>query len=243
MELNYLTSEKFQQFIFVDDNFMLNQKRVIELCKSMRKEKLDVEWFCEGRVDNCSYEMMKELSKAGCKVVFLGIESANQRVLDYYGKRITPKQSEDAVKAARRAGVDVIIGSFILGAPGETREEIQNTLEFSKKLPIDYPRFNILEADPGTDIWDELRMSGVLNEEDYWETGVAVSKICPSAVPFQDIRKMVQDTFDNFIHSPRFILGQVERLLRSRYRMGLLLNNLNRIGDIREEFEVLRRLD
>jgi len=242
-ELQYLKSDGFDQFIFVDDSFTLNQKRVIELCKSIRKEKLDIEWICEGRVDNCSYDMMKELSEAGCKVIFLGIESANQRVLDYYNKNITPQQSEEAVKTTRRAGIDVIIGSFILGAPDETKEEIQNTLNFAEKLPIDYPRFNILEVDPGTDIWNELKVSGLLNEEDYWETGVAVSKICPSAVPFEDISHMIRDSFDRFIRRPSFVLSQVGRLLRSRYRIGILFNNLNRISNIREEFEVLRRLD
>lgn len=242
-ELLYLSSEGFKQFIFVDDCLTLNKKRLIELCKSMRKEKLHMEWFCEARVDNCSYEMMKELSKAGCKAIFIGIESANQRILDYYNKKITPQQSKKAVEIARKAGIDLIIGSFILGAPDETREEIQNTLEFAKQLPIDYPRFNILGIDPGMDIWDELKMKGLLNEELYWETGISVSKFCPNSVPFKEIELMINDAFNGFLRRRGHILRQVARLLKSRYRMNILINNFNRISDIREEFEVLKRLD
>ena len=233
-ELRYLIGEGFKQLIFIDDSFTLNQKRVIKLCKNIRKEKLDIEWFCEGRVDNCSYEMLKELSKAGCKVIYFGIESANQRILDYYNKKITPQQSKNAVENARKAGIDTIVGSFIVGAPDETREEIRNTLEFAKQLPIDIPQFNILGVHPGMDIWNELKMKGLVNEEEHWETGVKVAEICPSAVPLQEIRKMIRNAVNDFIGRPSFILRQVARTLKSPYRMGIIMNNLGRIGNIKE---------
>jgi len=242
-ELLYLTSQGYEQFIFVDDSFTLNQKRVIQLCKTMRKEKLDVEWFCEGRVDSCSYEMFKQLSKAGCKVIYFGVESANQRILDYYNKKITPQQSINAIKIARKAGIDIIVSSFILGAPDETREEILNTLNFAKKLQIDFPRFNILGADPGTDIWNELKMKGMLNVDKYWETGISVPKICPTAVPFQEIEQMVRLSLMDFLKRSSFILTQIGRLLKSPYRMNILKNNLNRIGEIKEKIDVIRKLD
>jgi radical SAM superfamily enzyme YgiQ (UPF0313 family) len=209
----------------------------------MRREKLDVEWFCEGRVDSCSYEMFKETSKAGCKVIYFGVESANQRILDYYNKKITPQQSINAVKTARNAGIDIIVGSFILGAPDETREEILNTLNFAKKLQIDFPRFNILGADPGTDIWNELKMKGILNDDEYWETGISVPKICPTSVSFQEIEQMVRQALRDYLKRSSFILTQVGRLLKSPYRMRILKNNLNRIGEIKEEFDVIKKLD
>jgi len=233
-ELHYLSSEGYKQFIFIDDSFTLNQKRVIKLCKSIREEKLDLEWMCEGRVDNCSYEMLREMTKAGCKIIFFGIESANQRILDYYHKKITPQRSTKAVKTARKAGIDVIHGSFIVGAPDETREEIRNTLEFAKQIPIDIPQFNTLGVHPGTDIWNELKQKGVLNEGEHWETGVKVAEICPSAVPLQELMKMIRDAVNDFIGRPSFILRQVARTLKSPYRMGIIMNNLGRIGDIKE---------
>jgi len=161
---------------------------MIKLCKSIRKEKLDIEWSCEGRVDHSSYEMMKEMPLAGCNAIYLGIESANQRILDYYNKRITPQQSVTAVNNTRKAGIDMIIGSVIVGALDETREEILNTFEFLKKLSIDFPKFNILVAHPGMEIWNELIMQGHLNEEDHWETGVLVSKLSASTIPYPKLR-------------------------------------------------------
>jgi len=233
-ELHFLASEGYRQFIFVDDSFTLNKKRVIKLCRSMRKEKIGMEWICEGRVDNCSYEMLREIAKAGCKVLYFGIESANQRILNYYNKQTTPKQSENAVRTARKAGIDVIVGSFIVGAPDETKEEIRNTIEFAKKIPIDFPQFNVLGVYPGTDIWNEFKMKKLLNTEEHWETGITVSEICPTAVPLNEIKEMIHQAFYEFVRRPSFILKQLARTLKSAYRTQLLTNNLTRVGEIRE---------
>ena len=231
-ELHYIYSKGYKQFIFVDDCFTLNRNRAIEICRMMRKEDLDFEWICEGRVDNSSYEINEELAKAGCKILYLGIESATQRILDYYDKRITPKQSVEAVNNGRKAGIDIIMGTFILGAPDETRKEIQNTLDFAKKLDIDIPQFNVLGAFPGQDIWDELVAKGIVDIETHWETGVGVSKICSTAVPFLEIVEMIKDAVKEFILRPRFIMRQIGRTLTSSYRKNVLKHNIGNIGEI-----------
>jgi radical SAM superfamily enzyme YgiQ (UPF0313 family) len=236
-ELHFLASEGYEQFIFVDDSFTLNQKRVIKLCRAMRKEKINMDWICEGRVDNCSYEMLREIAKAGCKILYFGIESANQRILNYYNKQTTPQQSKAAVRTARKAGIDVVVGSFIVGAPDETREEIQNTIDFAKQMPIDFPQFNILGVYPGTDIWNEFEAKGLLGGGEYWETGIAVSEICPTAVPPNEIRQMIHDAFYHFVRRPSFILEQMVRTLRSSYRIKISINNLSRINDIRKNIQ------
>lgn len=236
-ELHLLASEGYEQLIFVDDCFTLNQKRVINLCRRIRKEKIQFEWTCEGRVDSCSSELFRELAKAGCKLIYFGIESANQRILNYYEKKTTPYQSRKAVEKARKAGIDVIIGSFILGAPDETREEIQNTIKFAEQIAIDFPQFNILGVYPGTEIWNEMQKRGLLDSEDYWETGAAVSQICPGAVPYHEIEQTVHDAFYHFIRRPKFLIKQMTRMMKSPYRMNIVVNNLNRIGDIRENIQ------
>jgi radical SAM superfamily enzyme YgiQ (UPF0313 family) len=233
-ELCFLASEGYKQFIFVDDNFTGNPKNVLKLCRAIRREKLDMEWICEGRVDNGSYEMFWELVKAGCKVLYFGIESANQRILNYYNKRITPEQSRAAVKTARRAGVDVIVGSFVVGAPNETREEIQNTIRFANTIPIDIPQFNILGVYPGTDIWDECESKGLLKSGEYWEKGIAVSEICPTAVPYNVIRWMIHDGFYRFARRPSFVSEEMARIIKSRYRVRTVISNLTRAGSVLE---------
>jgi len=238
-ELRLLVSEGYRQFLFVDDNFALNQKRVVKLCREIRREKMDIEWICDSRVDHCSYDMLRETVKAGCIMVYFGIESANQWVLNYYNKQATPEQAEAAVKNARKARVDVVVGSFIVGAPNETKQEIQNTLKFAQRLDLDVPQFNILGAFPGTDLWDELTMKGVINADQHWETGLCVSEVSPDTVPYEEIQQMIHDYFYDFLLRPSYIAAQVMRTLKSRYRINVIINNLNRRGDIAESLRQL----
>lgn len=233
-EIQLLVSKGYEQIYFVDDNFMINKKRVMEICQQIRKEKMDIDFICLGRVDNCSYEMLRELVNAGCRIIHFGLESANQRILDYYNKQITPRQSKQAVKTAKRAGVDVVIGSLIVGSPDETRQEIYNTLKFTHQLDLDIPEINLLSAFPGTDIWDELRLKGLLDEGQFWETGVSVSEISPDAVPPEEIKRMIHESLRHFFLRPRFWLTETLQTLKSSYRLNLAINNLNRIHTIVE---------
>ncbi len=227
-ELHLLSSQGYRQFLFVDDNFTLNPKRVIKICQRLRKEKVDIEFFAEGRVDNCPQNMLEEMVRANCKMMYFGIENASQKVLDYYDKRTTPQQALDAVKKARRVGMDVIVTSFILGAPHETREDIQNTLKFAQKLQVDIPQFNILATFPGTDIWEELKMQGLLDEEKHWETGVLVPEVSPDAVSCEEIEKMIHEGYQNFFIRPDYVVKELVRIGTSSYRFNVLLNNLKR---------------
>jgi anaerobic magnesium-protoporphyrin IX monomethyl ester cyclase len=234
-EMQFLASEGYKQLILVDDAFTMNPKRVIEICRGIRKERLDLEWICEGRVDICSYDMMHEMVRAGCRVLYLGIENANQRILDYYNKSITPRQSETAVRSAKKAGVDVVAGSFIIGAPDETREEMWQTVKFAQRVPLDIPQFNILGAHPGNDIWNEFVAMGFLDPEKWWEKGVAVCDVYPYAkVSRNEIMQIMHDAFFQHVYRARYLLKQAASTLRSLYRINVFMSNLNRIGEIRE---------
>lgn len=224
-ELKQLKSEGFKQLIFVDDNFTFNPARVIKLCKGIRKERIHMDWIAEGRVDVVSSEMFSEMVAAGLRVLYFGIENANQRMLDYYNKRITPEQAEKAVKTARKAGVDVIVGSFVIGARNETREEIQKTIDFAKRIPLDIPQFNILIANPGNDIWKEYTEQGLLNEESFWETGVNIPALGQGQLSLTELQQMLSKAFSQHFLRPRFLLKQGLRTIRSRYRMNVILNN------------------
>ncbi len=233
-ELNFLRSEDYEQFLFVDDNFTLNPKRVVKLCRKIREEKMDFEWWCDSRVDNCTYDMLREMAKAGCKLLYFGVESANQRILDYYKKGITPEQSRSVVRKARKAGADVIVGSFIVGAPDETIGEIKNTLKFAHELDIDVPQLNVLGAFPGTAIWNELVAKGYVDEDQQWENGVYVSEVSSHAVPLQTIRSLIYEYFRAFYLRPETLFKEILRTFKSSFRMSAFFSNLTRVNQIIE---------
>ncbi|UCH32690.1 MAG: radical SAM protein [Candidatus Bathyarchaeota archaeon] len=237
-ELEFLHSEGYREFLFVDDNFTLNPRRITKLCRKLRKKKLKVEWFCDSRVDNCGFNTFREMVKAGCRTLYFGIESANQRILNYYKKNISPAQSKTAVRNARKAGVDIIVGSFIVGAPDETREEIKKTLEFAQKIDIDVPSFNILGAPVGSPLWNELVAKGFIDEDKHWEEGAYVPRVVPTAVQFEEISEMIFNYFKSFYFNPRKLCSEIVRMFTSSFRLGLLMANA---AQLRQTLENVKR--
>jgi anaerobic magnesium-protoporphyrin IX monomethyl ester cyclase len=225
-ELEYLTSEGYEQFLFADDNFTLDAKRVSKLCRRIKKEGMDIEWFCDSRVDQVNYDVFREMVNAGCRCLFFGIESGTQRILDYYKKGITPEQSERAVQKARKAGIDIIVGSFIVGAPDETPREILNTLQFANKLDIDVPDVNILGTHVGTDIWSELVAKNLLNEDEQWEDEICIPRDVPTSVPYKEVRALIFEYFRAFYLNPKQLLTELLRTSRSSFRIGAVLQNI-----------------
>jgi radical SAM superfamily enzyme YgiQ (UPF0313 family) len=236
-ELKMLQNEGYEEILLVDDNFTLNRKRARKLCREIRKERLSLRWFCDSRVDHCDYDTFRDMVRAGCNGVYFGIESANQRILDYYNKGITPQQAVDAVRKARKAGVSIIVGSFIVGAPDENRSEVENTLNFAQKLDIDVPSFSILGAIPGTQVWNDLSTKGLINEDECWETGVFVPNVSPNTVPFEEIRSTIYDHFREFYLRPKFLLKEIFRTLKSSYRVAVVFANVPRVKIIASEVE------
>ncbi len=218
-EILHLDSEGYKFLNFVDDNFTVSKKRVIRICQLMRKHKVDISWICEGRVNQLSDEMLREMQRANCRIICYGVESANQRILDYYKKGITPAQSKFAVKKARKAKIPFIMGSFVVGAPGETLTEIFNTLKFAQKLDIDFPIYNLLGTMPGTDIWDELVKKNILDEEKYWEEGVHISDIDPNGVSTEKISNLILEMLKQFFMNPIYMLKTSYRTFSSFYRL------------------------
>lgn len=225
-ELEYLQSEGYEQFLFADDNFTLDAKRVSKLCRSIRKAGMDIEWFCDSRVDHVSYDMFRDMVKAGCRCLFFGIESGNQRILDFYRKGITPEQSEKAVFKARKAGVDIIVGSFIVGAPDETQREIVDTLRFANRLDIDIPDVNILGAHTGTDIWNDLVAKGFLKENEQWEDEICIPRDVPTPVPYEEVKSLIYEYFRAFYLNPKQLFTEILRTSKSSFRIAAALNNM-----------------
>lgn len=187
---------------------------------------MDIEWFADSRVDHVSYNLFREMVNAGCRCLFFGVESANQRILDYYQKGITREQSENAVRKARKAGIDIIVGSFIVGAPDETRQEIINTLQFANKLDIDVPDVNILGAHVGTDIWSDLVAKGLLNEEIQWEDEICIPRDVPTPVSYGEVRSLIFEYFRSFYLNPKQLLTELLRTSKSSFRLAAVVQNL-----------------
>ncbi|MBC8473241.1 MAG: cobalamin B12-binding domain-containing protein [Candidatus Omnitrophica bacterium] len=136
----------------VDDLFTVSQERVEEFCSQLISRKLKVAWSCMGRVDCMTPEILKIMKKSGCWQIAYGIESGNQRVLDLIKKNITLEMAERAIRWTKEAKIRAS-GLFMIGLPADTKETMQETLEFAKKLPVDRLSFCITQPFPGSELY------------------------------------------------------------------------------------------
>ncbi len=228
-ELELLASQGYDHFLFADDSFTVNSRRAIKLARIMRHRKLELDWMIEGRVDSASQEMITEIVRAGCRFLFFGMESANQRILKLYNKLTTPAMNKQAAFNARASGMDVIVGSFILGAPGETLREMHRTIEFAKQCDITFAQFNILGLSPGAPLWDEAIAKGYMRPDQYWETGILAAEIFPNSRSFEEIREIARNAFMEFSLRPRYLIRELFRTLSSPFRIRAMAASVSSI--------------
>jgi len=231
-ELEYLASEGYTNLYWVDDNFTNNTQRALKLFRAIQKNKLKFVWVCDQRVDQVSNRLLYEMRRAGCRTLSFGIESANQRILDYLNKKITPKIALEATKKAKKIGIDFIMGTFVVGLPTETLDEIKKTFYFAQKLDIDIPQFHIFGAIPGTKIWDDLVNEGKIDPDKYWENGVKTL-----GPPLEIVEKQMERAYIDFFNRPKFMIEQLFRTLKSIHRWRILFSNAKILAGGRKDFQ------
>ncbi len=148
---------------FLDSTFNLKKQLVLEVCKEIRKRRLDFSWRCICRVDLIDREILQHLKAAGCYLVTYGVESGSDRVLKILQKGFTVSKVKQAFKMTKEIGLETH-GLFMVGVPGETQQEIKQTLTLSKKLGPDYAQFFITTPIPGSKLFDLALKNGWLNE-------------------------------------------------------------------------------
>lgn len=227
-ELNFLQSKGYEEFSFVDDCFIVNKKRTIKLCHRMKKEKIDMIWSCEGRVDKGTKEVLRTMQYANCYSLLVGLESANQRILDYYNKQITPEMSERVIKNARKAGIEIVTGLFVVGAPNETLQEIIRTLKFGLKLDLTFLQYQLLHLLLGSELWNEAVEKRLINGEKDWNRYIIAADIYPTAVKREIIEKLLDRAFIEFLSRPKYMLREIFRTARSPYRLQTVFSALER---------------
>lgn len=181
-EMDQLAEQGVTAFMFWDDNFMLNKKRVYEICDLIKHK--GYEWKIQMRVDSADEHLLEKMRDSGCVAVNIGIESGNEEVLRYMKKGITKSQARTAVRLCQEKGI-FVNAYFILGTPWDTIGSIIETVDFAKELDPNKAHFFEATPYPGTemrevaikmglkinDSWGEYRMkktdAPILETENY----------------------------------------------------------------------------
>ena len=136
-----------------------------KLFTKMIREKIDLTWQANFRADFAPMWLLKLMKKAGCYHLSIGLESADQRILNNVKKGITPEMVKKVVKKLDSVGIDYSVYSLI-GLPGETEETIIKTFKFVSSLGC-AGTFGIAVPNPGTEFYEWIVRKGYLKTEDY----------------------------------------------------------------------------
>lgn len=177
-----------------DDTFTADRNRVLDFCRLLLQEKVYILWNCQSRVNAVDQEVLFWMKRAGCECVQFGIESGSMKVLRTLGKNITREQIRKAAEYTRRAGLHLSL-YLVTGVPGETDEDVGETLSLLESIKASDGQISPLVYYPGTSLCEEGMNSGSIGR-DLFES---------------DTRDALYVRSDAFVrNSTKFLLKRVE---------------------------------
>lgn len=207
-----------------DGTFTTNKERVIKFCQRLRSDKIDLIWTCNGRVDNLDDEMLAEMKHSGCKMIRLGVESGSQDVLNKIKKGLTLSQIEKGIKLVKKHGIQAL-GGFMFGFPYDSRETVEQTIRFAKKLSPDQVQFSISMCYPGTSLYEYAKENNLLLAKSFKEFDMTYGPIVKTLdMKRKELENILARAYREFYFRPRFILqtilhmkdiDEIRRVLRS----------------------------
>jgi magnesium-protoporphyrin IX monomethyl ester (oxidative) cyclase len=166
---------RVKNIFFEDDNLTLDLKRFESICDGIIERKIKIGWETPNgvRADFLNIDLLRKMKQSGCKSVFVGVESGDQQILDkVICKSLDLNRVIEFAKNARKIGLKT--GAFyIIGFPGETKENMQRTVDFALELKRKYDvGMHLFAATPsfGTRLYEECKAKGYLPADLTWNS-------------------------------------------------------------------------
>jgi anaerobic magnesium-protoporphyrin IX monomethyl ester cyclase len=196
-----------REVFFHDDTVNITVRRVEEICNEILRRKLRIGWIANFRADQTTAELFRLMKRAGCTKILLGVESGSQKLLDEtIDKEITLREVEDTIRWAKEAGIRVHC-TYSLGAPGETRETLKETLEFIKTTDPDDIQVSLMTPIPGTPFYEKVKHQ-VADWHDF--DGVSGRSWCD--LPTAELKNAMNRIYIEHYLTPRRVLKRLSRI-------------------------------
>lgn len=151
---------------FYDETFNITTARVKEFAEKLLAEKIDIRWSFRGRIDQVDREMLQAIKAAGCQRIQYGVESGSDRVLDKLRKGTKVSDIRRCFQLTNEVGIDTV-AYLILGSPGETMDDMQQTIDLVREVRPTYIEYAIFNLSPGTQAYKMALEEGVI-ASDIW---------------------------------------------------------------------------
>jgi anaerobic magnesium-protoporphyrin IX monomethyl ester cyclase len=151
---------------FYDDQFTFNRERIMTLTTMMMEKSLSLTFNCVVRAEHIDHDLIRQMKRAGCWMISLGIETGDEMLLARHRKNADLKMLEKKVNMIHDAGIRTK-GLFMLGLPGETVESINKSIRYFLSLPLDDLNVAKFTPFPGTPLYRDIDELGSFEED--WE--------------------------------------------------------------------------
>jgi len=212
-ELEYI-KENFEglgEVFFEDDTFTADRENVRAICEEILSRKFKITWSCNARAD-VPEDLLMLMKRAGCREMCVGFESASSDVLNSVRKGLKQSSAIPFMKSAKKAGI-FVHGCFMVGNPCDTKDTLEETLKYAKKLSPNTAQFYPIMAYPGTIAYKEALESGALSSKDYsqWldKDGYHRTTICCPELSSQDLVDFCDRARREFYLRPKYLIQQV----------------------------------
>jgi anaerobic magnesium-protoporphyrin IX monomethyl ester cyclase len=223
-EINHLVRHfGIKEIHIEDENFTLHRNLVMEFCKELIKTKLGITWALPAgiRLDTLDAELLGMMQASGCHSFAVGIEFGSDRIHKITNKRLNVAIIKEKIELISNYDIK-INGFFMMGIPGETKEEMKQTINLALELPIHRAQFNNFMPLPGSELYATLKKDGKLNNIDTNHFFVHDVGYIPEGMTRNDMKKMQRNAYVRFYLRPKVVLNLLKEVKTAKHFLRLL---------------------
>lgn len=216
------------EIAFLDDSMSVDKKRMNEICDEIINRKIKINWTTPNGIAHWTLDknLIAKMKKAGCYRVTFGIESGNPDMRRWVGKPFSLKQAKELTQYANKVGMWTI-ATNIIGFPYETKEQINDTINFAIESDVDFALFFRLGPRPGTPVYEIFKKEQWLpkNEKELFSEEVCCETKYLKGRDLFNVQKkayskFIKKRFISFVNPIR-IIRKIHSLNDLKYVIGL----------------------
>jgi radical SAM superfamily enzyme YgiQ (UPF0313 family) len=185
---------------FIDLEFTASRELAEGISQYVLDHRICVRWCCQTRADQVDEPLLRLMRRAGCRLIHFGVETGSPRIAELCRKKISVEGQLRGVEVAKRVGMETLC-FFLLGYPGETAAEMQETIRLAKQLNPTYASFHRISPYPGTRLYDDFA----------GQTEELFPVFAGSPEERQAVDRAVRQAFRSYYLRPRYIFSRLTR--------------------------------
>jgi len=208
-EIKQLIEEySIEALFFFDDSLFAVRPRLHKICRLMKKERIKITWGCNSRVDQIDLKSLRLAYAAGCREISFGFESGSQKILNVLNKKTTVEQNKRAINLCKKVGI-MVDGSFMIGNPTETVEDIRLTQKFITENEIDFAGICMTTPFPGSRLWEWCKEKNLIPKNIDWSKFDVTEPSTPILANTEMSREKIEKLF---FETDKLVSGMKKRI-------------------------------